>query len=88
MKIYLIILFFGEYSDREEWVHSAYRNEDEAKNKVNELSSLCRECFNEFKDSCFDYSILEEFHKKYPELFRDIYQSYEINISLQECELY
>lgn len=88
MKIYLVTCSEGEYSDRTEWVHSAYKDEQQAKNKVNELSAISRECYLKCIESDFDYVVLEEFIKKYPDLYISDYISSEIKVFLNECNLY
>jgi hypothetical protein len=40
--IYIVIGRTGEYSDQVEWIEGAYRNEENAKNRVIELDNLMR----------------------------------------------
>lgn len=51
MTIYVVIGATGEYSDREEWIVKAFRDENLAKNLVLEASARARE----IQLACTDY---------------------------------
>jgi hypothetical protein len=86
-KIYIVQATSGEYSNRDEWVISAYKDEAQAKLELEKLSEICREWHKKFINSDFDHNIMTRFHEKFPHLCKSEYRSDLVTLFLTETNL-